>query len=91
MSNNDVIEAQGVVLEVLPDSKYRIELNTKHLVLGYLSGRMKKNHISVTVGDEVIIELTPYDLTKGRVIKRLAFQRDDFNPNSKPPVKKYRR
>ncbi|MEI6499373.1 MAG: translation initiation factor IF-1 [bacterium] len=76
MTKNDVIEVNGKVIEVLPDSKYRVEIElgtTKKLVLGYLSGKMKKNHIQVTVGDSVLIEFTPYDLEKGRVTRR-------FNP-----------
>ncbi|MEI8143673.1 MAG: translation initiation factor IF-1 [Candidatus Berkelbacteria bacterium] len=76
MSKTDVIEVKGSVLEVLPDSKYRVQLDTGHGVLGYLSGRMKQNHISVTVGDKVLLELTPYDLTKGRIVRRLAFEKD---------------
>lgn len=68
---NDVIEMTGRVTEVLPDSKFRIGLEGGHSVLGYLSGRMIQNHIQVMVGDNVIVEFTPYDLAKGRVTKRL--------------------
>jgi len=71
MSKNDVIEVNGKVIEVLPDSKYRVELDNGHQVLGYLSGRMKQNRIQVTTGDQVLVELTPYDLSRGRVIRRL--------------------
>lgn len=71
MAKNDVIEMTGKVTEVLPDSKYRIQLETGHLILGHLSGRMKQNRISVTTGDSVIVELTPYDLTRGRVVRRI--------------------
>ncbi len=71
MSKNDVIEVNGKVIEVLPDSKYRVELENGHQVLGYLSGRMKQNRIQVTTGDSVLVELTPYDLSRGRVIRRL--------------------
>ncbi len=78
MVKNDVIEVNGQVLEVLPDSRYRIELENGHIVLGYLSGLMKKNRISVTTGDKVLVELTPYDLTKGRVVRR-------FNPEPTLP------
>jgi len=70
MGKNDVIQMTGKVTEVLPDSKFRIDMEGGHSVLGYLSGKMIKNRIQVTVGDSVIIELTPYDLTKGRVIRR---------------------
>jgi translation initiation factor IF-1 len=71
MSKNDVIEVNGKVIEVLPDSKYRVELESGHQVLGYLSGRMKQNRIQVTTGDSVLVELTPYDLSRGRVTRRL--------------------
>jgi translation initiation factor IF-1 len=77
MVKNDVIEITGRVTEVLADSKYRIEISIggkSHEILGYLSGKMKQNHIQVTTGDQVLVELTPYDLQRGRVIRRL-------NPN----------
>lgn len=73
MTKKDVIEVTGKVTEVLPDSKFRVELDNGHLVLGYLSGRMSQNRIQVTVGDSVLIELTPYDLSRGRITRR-------FNP-----------
>lgn len=76
MSKTDVIEVKGTILEVLPDSKYRVQLEAGHIILGYLSGRMKQNHISVTVGDSVLMELTPYDLERGRITRRLAFDRN---------------
>lgn len=78
MVKNDVIEVTGKVLEVLPDSKYRVELDNGHIVLGYLSGKMKQNRIQVIMGDSVLVELTPYDLSRGRVIRR-------FNPVRSTP------
>lgn len=75
MGKKDVIQMTGKVTEVLPDSKFRIELEGGHSVLGYLSGKMSKNRIQVTVGDSVIVELTPYDLNRGRVIRRLNPER----------------
>lgn len=80
MVKNDVIEITGKVTEVLADSKYRIEMtlgDKKHEVLGYLSGKMKQNHIQVTTGDQVLLELTPYDLSRGRVIRRLNTNRPE--------------
>lgn len=71
MTKEDVIEMKGKVLEVLPDSKFRIELDKGHIVLGYSSGRIIKNHIHIMVGDNVLIELTPYDLSRGRITRRL--------------------
>ena len=73
MANKESIEITGKVTEVLPDSKYRIQLESGHTVLGYLSGRMKQNRIQVITGDSVLLELTPYDLGRGRVVRR-------FNP-----------
>jgi translation initiation factor IF-1 len=75
MSKSDAIEMTGKVTEVLPDSKLRIELETGHIVLGYLSGRMIKNRIQVMTGDNVTVELTPYDLTRGRIVRRLNPER----------------
>jgi translation initiation factor IF-1 len=71
MTKNDCIEVSGRVIEVLADSKYRVQLESGHTVLGYLSGRMKQHRIQVTTGDFVLVELTPYDLSRGRVIRRL--------------------
>ena len=71
MTKNDNIQVTGKVVEVLADSKYRIELASGHAVLGYLAGRMKQNKIQVIIGDTVLVELTPYDLTRGRVVRRM--------------------
>ena len=71
MSKDDIIEVAGKVVEVLADSRYKVLLDTGHPVLGYLSGRMKRNHIQVTTGDAVTMELTPYDLSRGRITRRL--------------------
>jgi translation initiation factor IF-1 len=75
MTKDDVIEMTGKVIEVLPDSIFRIELENGHGILGYLSGRMIQNHIQVMTGDNVTVELTPYDLTRGRVTRRLNVDR----------------
>jgi len=58
---------EGVVSEVLPDSRFRVTLDTGHDVMAYASGRMKKNRIRILAGDRVTLEMTPYDLTKGRI------------------------
>lgn len=71
MVKSDVIQMSGKVKEVLPDSKYRVQLETGHEVLGYLSGKMKQNRISITTGDTILIELTPYDLSRGRIVRRV--------------------
>ena len=71
MSNKEeLIEFEGVVLELLPEGRYRVELENNHIVLAYTAGRMKRNRIRTLVGDKVTIEMTPYDLTKGRITYR---------------------
>ena len=66
----NIIEMKGKVIEVLPDSKFRVKLENGHEIMGNLSGKMKINKIMVLSGDEVTVELTPYDLSKGRIIRR---------------------
>lgn len=70
MAKEELIEFEGVILELLPNAMFRVELDNGHEVLGHTSGRMRKNRIRVLVGDRVTVEMTPYDLSKGRVIKR---------------------
>lgn len=70
MSKEDLLEFSGVVLEVLPNSMFRVKLENDHVILAHTSGRMRKNKIRVLTGDKVRVEMTPYDLTKGRVIFR---------------------
>lgn len=70
MSKEDYIKVEGTVTEVLPGSRYRVKLENDHLVLAYLSGRMKQNKIHVIEGDRVDVEMTPYDLAKGRISYR---------------------
>ena len=65
-----VIEIEGAVVEALPNAMFRVELENGHEVLGHTAGKMRKNRIRVLVGDEVLCELTPYDLTKGRITYR---------------------
>lgn len=70
MSKEDLIEFSGTVLELLPNAMFRVKLENDHIVLAHTSGRMRKNRIRVLVGDKVTIEMTPYDLTKGRITFR---------------------
>ncbi len=72
MAKKDIIKVKGKVVEKLPDSKFRVELDLENhpVVLAYLSGKMKMNYIKIDVGDIVDVELSPYDLTKGRVVYR---------------------
>ncbi len=66
----ETIELEGKVIENLPNAVFRVQLDSGQIVLGHLSGRMRVNLIRVLPGDKVIIEMTPYDLTKGRLIRR---------------------
>jgi translation initiation factor IF-1 len=66
----DVIEMQGVVTEVLPDTNFRVKLDNGHELLCYISGRMRKNYIRILDGDRVTVELSPYDLRRGRITYR---------------------
>ncbi len=70
MAKEELIEFDGTVLELLPNAMFRVELENGHIILAHTSGRMRKNRIRVLVGDKVTVEMTPYDLTKGRVIHR---------------------
>lgn len=70
MAKQDVIEFDGVVLETLPNTMFKVELENGHQILAHISGRMRKNYIRILAGDAVKVELTPYDLTKGRITYR---------------------
>lgn len=70
MAKEELIEMQGVVGEVLPDSRFRVKLDNGHLLVAYAAGRMKKHHIRILAGDNVSLELSPYDLSKGRITFR---------------------
>lgn len=70
LSKKDVIRARGEVTAVLPDSMYRVKLDNEHDALCVASGRMRKNFIRVVIGDRVIVEFSPYDLTRGRIVYR---------------------
>ncbi len=67
MAKEELIDMSGVVNEVLPDSRYRVTLDNGHQLVAYAAGKMKKNHIRILAGDRVSLELSPYDLTKGRI------------------------
>lgn len=70
MSNDDVIEIEGTVLEPLPNGMFRIQLANGHKVLAHVSGKIRMNFIRILPGDRVTIELSPYDLTRGRIVYR---------------------
>lgn len=70
MPKEDQIEMEGVVTETLPNTMFRVKLENGHIVTAHISGRMRKNYIRILTGDNVTVELTPYDLTKGRITFR---------------------
>lgn len=70
MAKEDLIEMSGQVLEVLPDARYRVKLDNGHELVAYTNGKMRKHHIRILAGDKVSLELSPYDLTKGRITFR---------------------
>ncbi|MEN9544644.1 MAG: hypothetical protein RLZZ598_1477 [Pseudomonadota bacterium] len=75
MAKEELIEMRGVVDEVLPDSRFRVILENGHSLVAYTAGRMKKHHIRILAGDQVSLELSPYDLSKGRITFRHIDQR----------------
>ena len=70
MSKEDSIEMSGVVIDTLPNTTFRVQLESGHVVTAHISGRMRKNYIRILTGDHVRVEITPYDLSKGRIIFR---------------------
>ena len=70
MSKTDVIEIEGVVVEKLPNAMFRVELENGHVVLAHISGKLRMNFIKILPGDKVTLEMSPYDLSKGRIIWR---------------------
>ncbi len=70
MSKEESIEFSGVVVETLPNTMFRVELENGHVINAHISGRMRKNYIRILTGDKVKVEMTPYDLSKGRIVFR---------------------
>ncbi len=70
LAKEELLEMRGQVVELLPNAMFRVKLENDHEILGHTAGKMRKNRIRVLVGDEVLVELTPYDLTKGRITYR---------------------
>ncbi|OEF25358.1 translation initiation factor IF-1 [Vibrio rumoiensis] len=70
MAKEDVIEMQGTVLDTLPNTMFRVELENGHVVTAHISGKRRKNYIRILTGDKVTVEMTPYDLSKGRIVFR---------------------
>jgi translation initiation factor IF-1 len=70
MAKEDQIEMEGTIIETLPNTMFRVELDNGHVVTAHISGKMRKNYIRILTGDRVTIEMTPYDLSKGRITYR---------------------
>lgn len=70
MVKEERIEMQGIVLETLPNTMFKVQLENKHIIIAHISGKMRKNYIRILTGDKVTVELTPYDVSKGRIIFR---------------------
>ena len=70
MAKDDVIEIEGKVVEALPNAKFQVELENGHRILAHISGKLRMNFIRILVGDKVTVEMSPYDLTKGRITWR---------------------
>ena len=85
MAKEELIEMSGLVNEVLPDSRFRVTLDNGHQLIAYTAGKMRKNHIRILAGDKVSLELSPYDLTKGRIIFRHIAGRAPFVPTTRRP------
>jgi len=70
MAKEDVIQMEGTVVDTLPNTMFRVELENGHVVTAHISGKMRKHYIRILTGDKVTVELTPYDLSKGRITYR---------------------
>ena len=86
MAKEELLEFSGVVDEVLPDSRFRVTLENGHQLLAYSAGKMQKNHIRIIAGDKVSLEISPYDLSKGRITFRHIEGR---GPSSPPPKRRF--
>ena len=69
--SKDVMEFEGVVVDSLPNTIFKVKLPNEHIITAHISGKMRKNYIRILTGDKVVVEVTPYDLTKGRIITRM--------------------
>ena len=90
MAKEDLIEFTGVVSELLPNAMFRVKLDNDHTILAHTSGKMRKNRIRVLAGDRVTVEMTPYDLTKGRITFRHKEERGSSPMGGQPPFRRPR-
>ena len=88
MAKEELIEVRGKVDEILPDSRYRVTLENGHTLVAYTAGRMKKHHIRILAGDSVALELSPYDLSKGRITFRHLEPRSGGSPRPTPRTRR---
>lgn len=88
MAREEAMEFDGLVVELLPEGRFRVQLENDHVILAYTAGRMRKNRIRTLVGDRVTVEMTPYDLTKGRIVFR---HKTDSGPRPVTPPQHRRR
>jgi len=86
MAKEDKIEVEGIIVEALPSTQFTVELDNKHKVLAYLSGKMRKYYIRILLGDRVKVELSPYDLTRGRITYRFKKHGGMFIPEGEEVV-----
>jgi translation initiation factor IF-1 len=80
LAKEELLEFEGLVIEILPDARYRVQLDNGHQLVAYTAGRMKKNRIKTLAGDRVTVEVSPYDLEKGRLIFRHKDERAGSQP-----------
>jgi translation initiation factor IF-1 len=69
----EIVQVEGVVTETLPGTKFKVKIDDNHELLAHISGKMRMNYIKILPGDKVIVEMSPYDLTKGRIVRRGSF------------------
>ena len=70
MAKQDVIELEGTILETLPNAMFKVELENGHVILGHISGKMRMHYIRILPGDKVLVQVSPYDLSRGRIVYR---------------------
>ncbi len=83
--SEEKIAVEGTVIEAMPSTNFRVQLDNGHVVLAYLSGRLRKNYIRILLGDRVKLELSPYDLTRGRITYRFTAAQAAAQASSSPP------
>lgn len=86
MAKEDQIEMDGTVVDVLPNTMFRVQLENGHVVIAHISGKMRKNYIRILKGDKVTVQLTPYDLTKGRITFRSRGGESKPGASEAPPA-----